>query len=483
MCENTRKIVITNSEASEILKKRNVKNWEVKEVFKSGGQGFTFKVRNKESGDFGVFKFLKNENEINLKRFEREITFLARTDITHENIIRVLDYSIEVDNLWYVTQLGEPFETYWKKCEEKYFDQPEKRLKLAIKIVKGVLNGLSILHSQDPPIVHRDVKPPNIVIIDERPALIDFGTVYLPLEERLTDLNHAVGNKRYSPDPMRYRMEDIMPWLDIFMVSQVLIWMISENPEKRHWDRPLDYRYVRYPASLEQRYILSLHAFTGLCAEETLAPKNAAIAKDLLDKLFYFNVEMKNEDNFLKVLEETVNKAQKENAKKHAEIELERLEEQQLFENHSLIFEKYYDDIERLLGEFTSQLEKVGLKIRIENPESFTTISFIDKAKDYLEIKRNIQVTAKIIYIHKTTETFLPIKVNCVFDVNRLSSTINPFWIHLISERSAGTQSYGIEIHDGLLFGGNDAEPHLLTDDSIKNDLQKWMLNPIWWIN
>ena len=62
--------------------------------------------------------------------------------------------------------------TFRKKCKRNPLSQNE-----IIKISTDVLHGLDFLHRQQPSIIHRDIKPGNIMLKKDGSAvLIDFGT-------------------------------------------------------------------------------------------------------------------------------------------------------------------------------------------------------------------------------------------------------------------------------------------------------------------
>ncbi len=67
-----------------------------------------------------------------------------------------------------------------KNLEDLREEQPDGRfpLKLALNIMAPIVDALSYLHQQEPPIVHRDIKPDNIIVpMDGGEAvLVDFGT-------------------------------------------------------------------------------------------------------------------------------------------------------------------------------------------------------------------------------------------------------------------------------------------------------------------
>ena len=74
-----------------------------------------------------------------------------------------------------------------------------------------------------------------------------FGIAHDEAESRLTSLDEAVGNEKFSPDVMRSRLEVVPPWLDVFALAQFLMWMLDENAPKAHWRRPIHWNYGPVP--------------------------------------------------------------------------------------------------------------------------------------------------------------------------------------------------------------------------------------------
>ncbi len=124
----------------------------------------------------------------------------------------------------------------------------------------------------------------NVVMIEGVPKLIDFGIAFAINEDRLTPIDDATAN-RYSPDPALNYMEEVPPWLDVYMLAQLLIWMVSEAHAKPRIHRPLDWRFVRYPFSSKES-LNKVRAITASCSDEGVGPKNAGDLKRLIGELF-----------------------------------------------------------------------------------------------------------------------------------------------------------------------------------------------------
>jgi len=262
--------------------------WEVTGSLAGGGQSDILKVRNlNDKKKLGVFRKLRSQEEKDIKRFFRELSILTKTD--HPNVVKLLDYTTN-DETWYISELGTPFETYWKIFLKKNEADPDTVLKEGIRIIRELANGLCDLHDQG--IVHRDIKPKNVVVIENQPTLIDFGIAFVTGEERFTNPDEAMANV-FSPDPALNFMHEVPPWLDVFLLSQLLIWMVSEGHNKPNAARPLDWRWVLYP-KFSAGNLQKVKAITGLCSNYFTSPQNAREFIQLIDFLFNETKPMTN---------------------------------------------------------------------------------------------------------------------------------------------------------------------------------------------
>lgn len=100
---------------------------------------------------------------------EREAQFLSK--LSHPNIARVMDHFVDAGRHYLMLE---------------YFNGPDLRQyvkqngvvsqTVALKWACEILKILSYLHEQDPPLIHRDLTPDNLVLTNEgKLILIDFG--------------------------------------------------------------------------------------------------------------------------------------------------------------------------------------------------------------------------------------------------------------------------------------------------------------------
>ena len=261
--------------------------WTVTRRLRAGGQANVSVVRHTD-GREGVLRSLKEPiTTTSRERFGREIEILSGR-FEHRSVVRILEWSADAQTPWYIGELGDSFEEWWRHWKDGDRRTPEDVVAKAVWAVGEIASALAVCHREG--IVHRDIKPKNIVVkrgeANPWPILIDFGVAHDEGSPRLTAPADAVGNARFSPDVMRARVADVRPWLDVFELGQLLIWMLDEESPKRHWQRPVHWNYARYSRDIGQDMLMSIRAFTAACSTESVAPRNGAGCVELLRTLF-----------------------------------------------------------------------------------------------------------------------------------------------------------------------------------------------------
>lgn len=252
-----------------------------------GGQATAIPVRHVD-GREGVYReLLEPMTEVARQRFRRELQILSER-MDHRAVVTLYDWSADTEHPWYVSELGNPFATWWRQQRTKLRDEPDQLVHSATSVLAELSSALSVCHHNG--IVHRDIKPKNLVmkrgVSPTWPILIDFGIAHDEQGSRLTSRDDAVGNARFSPDIMRSRVDSVTPWLDVFDLAQLLMWMLDTKPAKHHWQRPIHWKYAAYDERISDEAQLAIRAFTAACSNPTTGPTDGAQAANLLDTLF-----------------------------------------------------------------------------------------------------------------------------------------------------------------------------------------------------
>ncbi len=161
------------------------------------------------------------------KRFVQEVDFLRR--IEHANIARFLDFG-ETDLLIYYVMdhiEGPTLREHLAKVRRVSIDD-------TLKIASDLLDALSYAHAQG--IVHRDVKPENIILSRRGPVLVDFGiarAIQVAGKDRLTRSGFVVGTSGYMSPEQIQGEADIDHRSDLYSLGCVLYESLSGRPPFR----------------------------------------------------------------------------------------------------------------------------------------------------------------------------------------------------------------------------------------------------------
>lgn len=135
-----------------------------------GGMGAVYKARDKRLNNFVALKQIIVSGERLKKAFRQEAQLLAK--LRHPSLPTVIDYFTELDSQFLVMEFidGETLSQLLSK-RGKPFDLPQ-----VISWFEQLLEALNYLHSHNPPIIHRDIKPNNLKLTKNKQiVLLDFG--------------------------------------------------------------------------------------------------------------------------------------------------------------------------------------------------------------------------------------------------------------------------------------------------------------------
>ena len=198
--------------------------YELKEPIGRGGMATIYRAVDLRMGRTVAAKILREVYSSDPKfvtRFQREA--LAASVLQHPNIVQVFDYGQSGESYFIVMEFvdGSDLRRYMKK---RGVLDPER----VVEIAHDVALGLGAAHKKG--IVHRDIKPQNIMLNDSRMVkLTDFGiaSMYKDVEaERLTTTGMTLGTVQYYA-PEQAQGEMVTPAADIYALGIVMYEMLT----------------------------------------------------------------------------------------------------------------------------------------------------------------------------------------------------------------------------------------------------------------
>jgi serine/threonine-protein kinase len=133
---------------------------------------------------------LSNDEKF-VRRFQREA--LAASSLAHQNIVEVYDVGEDNGEYYIVMEYieGKHLKNLLKK-------RGKLTLSEAVDIMMQITDGMSVAH--DSYIIHRDIKPQNIMILENGLVKItDFGIAMAMNATQLTQTNSVMGSVHYLP--------------------------------------------------------------------------------------------------------------------------------------------------------------------------------------------------------------------------------------------------------------------------------------------
>ncbi|HXV86958.1 MAG TPA: serine/threonine-protein kinase [Gemmatimonadales bacterium] len=190
-----------------------------------GGAARVFLAKN-QAGERVALKVLHPELSVSVTadRFLREISLLSKLE--HPLIARLLDWGEREFLIYYAMSFVEG------PSLRLHLDRARRAtLSDTIHIGCDLLSALEVAHEQG--IVHRDVKPENVILSRGGAILLDFGiarAVAASGTERLTRSGFTVGTSSYMSPEQILGADDIDQRSDIYSVGCVLFECLAGRP-------------------------------------------------------------------------------------------------------------------------------------------------------------------------------------------------------------------------------------------------------------
>jgi len=207
-------------EIGQIIKER----YEITQLLGEGGMSFVYKAVDKQLQRTVAIKTLKPvyvEQEKFVERFKREAQTAA--NLNHPNIVQIFDWGIG-DEPFFVME-------YIEGSTLTSIISKKKTLSISDILFIGaqVSSGLQAAHSQG--LVHRDIKPGNIMITPQgKVKVTDFGIVSLQNEESdITKTGSILGTASYI-SPEQAQGKPVSKESDLYSLGTVLYELITGRP-------------------------------------------------------------------------------------------------------------------------------------------------------------------------------------------------------------------------------------------------------------
>ena len=191
-----------------------------------GGMGVVWKARDVDLDRFVAIKLiLPNhvESEVGIKRFQAEARASARLD--HPGIVTVHDFG-QRDGKYYLCMAFVDGRSLAERLAQGAMP-PAK----AAKIIREIAEAIH--HAHERGVVHRDLKPPNILLTSaDEPRVTDFGLARrIDVPEGITASGQVLGTPSYmSPEQAAGNTDLIGPATDIYAIGAILYYALAGRP-------------------------------------------------------------------------------------------------------------------------------------------------------------------------------------------------------------------------------------------------------------
>ncbi|MCL1852190.1 MAG: serine/threonine protein kinase [Peptococcaceae bacterium] len=184
-----------------------------------------------KEGDYSRVEKVSKNGKVYVRKYYQEgqhtIGDLPR--LSHAFLPQMFDSYRLADQIVIIEEYIEGLTLYDHVKQNKVLSLQE-----AVSLTLDLCEVVSYLHTQNPPIIHRDIKPNNIIYANNSIKLIDFNIArtYSPGKESDTVYMGTVG---YAP-PEQFGFGQTDMRSDIFSIGKTFLYMITGSQPQRHID-------------------------------------------------------------------------------------------------------------------------------------------------------------------------------------------------------------------------------------------------------
>ncbi|MEZ6185360.1 MAG: serine/threonine-protein kinase [Planctomycetota bacterium] len=190
-----------------------------------GGMGVVYRARDPRLGRPVALKvILGDASPQELRRFQTEAAASAQLD--HPNLVRVLSAGEAHGRPWLALEFV-PGETLGSRLKREGPLPPPDAARLVAQLARG------LAHAHTRGVIHRDIKPDNVLLHDGVPRLTDFGLARFG-ERHLTQTGAVLGTPAYmAPEQAAGEASRVGPAADAYALGALLYALLSGRPPFR----------------------------------------------------------------------------------------------------------------------------------------------------------------------------------------------------------------------------------------------------------
>lgn len=287
---------------------KNLGRFEIVGEIGSGGMGVVYKGRDPKINRLVALKVVRPvmgttksaDQEQAISRFHVEAQ--AAGQLSHPNIVTIYDVGEEVAPEGTLVYIAMEFVS-GKGLDHHIANKTFVTLEQKIAVIRQIAEGLDYAHKKG--VVHRDVKPANVIITDEGiPKLTDFGLARLS-DSSLTMSGTILGTPNYmSPEQVQGKKVDARS--DYFSLTVVLYEIITnEKPFAAESITSVIYKVVHEEPVPPRRLNASLPPMLDAFIRKGLAKNPDSRFQSGADYLKGLNAVMSGEEKDFNILGDT----------------------------------------------------------------------------------------------------------------------------------------------------------------------------------
>ena len=202
--------------------------YEVLEQIGRGGMGVVYRARHRALQTLLAVKVLPPELAENIElvnRFHQEARLMAQ--LKHPNIVQVVDVDKVGDTHYFIMEY-----IAGKSLSQHLREQRRLSLLDTLGIARQIVSALEYAHKHEPPVIHRDIKPDNILIESSsgRVVVTDFGIAKVLGAIGYTTTDMVMGTLLYCAPEQVLRPEELDGRADLYSLGMVMYELTSGRP-------------------------------------------------------------------------------------------------------------------------------------------------------------------------------------------------------------------------------------------------------------